>query len=172
MLNRDITMPTGGFLAGGGYGTATNGERVGGAPITIGTIIQLPNIYYNFNDTELRSDALSDLDLVVKMLKMYPEMTIEIASHTDARGSESYNQQLSEKRSQKAVDYIISQGIGVGRAEAVGYGETKPRNRCVNGVKCPDNQHQENRRTEVVIKNLGASFSATQQDPEAIKKTF
>lgn len=169
-LNKDITMPTGGFLAGGGYGTATNGGKVGGGPITVGTIIQLPNIYYNFNDTELRSDALSDLDLVVTMLKMYPEMTIEIVSHTDARGSDSYNQQLSEKRSQKAVDYIISQGIGVGRAEPVGYGETKPRNRCVNGVKCPDSQHQENRRTEVVIKSLGASFSAAQQDPEALKK--
>jgi len=167
-VSKNITMPTGGGSSFGGV--ATNGEEVVGAPITVGTIIQLPNIYYNFNDTELRTDALSDLDLIVKMLNTYPEMVIEIASHTDSRGSETYNQELSEKRSKKAVEYVVAQGISSDRVAPVGYGETKPRNRCINGSKCPESQHQENRRTEVIIKKLGDSFSAVQQDPEAIKK--
>jgi outer membrane protein OmpA-like peptidoglycan-associated protein len=150
-LSRDINISSGIV----GYGKNADGSDVGSAPITEGTIILLPNIYFNFNDYSLRPDAKSDLDLVAKMLKVYTEMVIEVGSHTDARGGEDYNKKLSERRSQSAVEYLISLGISQERLTAVGYGETRPRNRCVNGVKCSDQLHQENRRTEVRILKIG-----------------
>lgn len=150
-LSRDINISSGIV----GYGKNADGSNVGSAPITEGTIILLPNIYFNFNDHALRPDAKTDLDLVAKMLKVYTEMVIEMGSHTDARGGDDYNRKLSERRSQSTVEYLVSLGIPQERLTAVGYGETKPRNRCVNGVKCSDQLHQENRRTEVRILKIG-----------------
>ncbi len=150
-LNRDINISSGIV----GYGKNADGSDVGSAPITEGTTILLPNIYFNFNDFSLRTDAKSDLDLVAKMLKVYTEMVIEVGSHTDSRGGDDYNRKLSERRSQSAVEYLVSLGISKERLTAVGYGETRPRNRCVNNVKCSDQLHQENRRTEVRVLKIG-----------------
>ncbi len=141
-----------------------------GAPIREGTIIQLPNIYYNFDDAGLRPDARADLDLVVRMMNLYPEMEIELGSHTDSRGTDGYNRSLSQRRSDRCVDYLVSQGISAGRINAVGYGESKPRNRCVNGRKCSESEHQENRRTEVVVTRLGNSYSTLLRDDAAIQQ--
>ncbi|MEM9991423.1 MAG: OmpA family protein [Bacteroidota bacterium] len=141
------------------YGSTAN------APIKVGTIIQLPNIYYNFADAGLRTDARSDLDLVARMLQSYPEMEIELGSHTDSRGSDSFNKSLSKRRSESCVDYLIQEhGISSSRIRSAGYGETKPRNRCVNGRKCTEGEHQQNRRTEVIITRLGNSFSSLRND--------
>lgn len=172
VLSRDINISSG--LVGSGSGTgydgyAANGDKVGGAPITEGTTILLPNIYFNFDDYALRSDAKSDLDLVAKMLRLYPEMIVEIGSHTDSRGGDYYNKQLSEKRSQSAVDYLISLGLSSDRLTPVGYGETKPRNRCVNGTKCPERLHQENRRTEVRVISIGETVSEDASDFSSVE---
>ncbi len=172
VLNRDINLSSTLVNSGGGAGYdgyAANGDRVGGAPITEGTTILLPNIYFNFDDYALRSDARSDLDLVAKMLQLYPEMIVEIGSHTDSRGGEGYNQQLSEKRSKSATEYLISLGIGENRLTPVGYGETKPRNRCVNGTKCPERLHQENRRTEVRVISIGETISENTSDFSSVE---
>ncbi|MNY48356.1 Photosystem I chlorophyll a apoprotein A2 [compost metagenome] len=80
-----------------------------------------------------------------------PTMVIELGSHTDSRGSDSYNLQLSQKRAESAVAYIVSKGIDQKRITAKGYGETKPVNHCVNGTKCSDAEFQLNRRTEFAI---------------------
>ncbi len=121
------------------------------APLLPGTIIELPNIYYNFNDATLRPDARKDLDLVVSLLKQQPSVTIEIASHTDCRGSAKYNEELSQRRANGAVDYLVQNGISRDRLRPVGYGESEPRNHCRDGIPCTEAEHARNRRTEIRI---------------------
>ncbi len=121
------------------------------APLMPGTVIELPNIYYNFNDATLRPDARKDLDMLVSLMKQQPTITIELASHTDCRGSANYNQELSQRRANGVVDYLVMKGINRERLRPVGYGESEPRNRCRDGVSCTEQEHARNRRTEVRI---------------------
>lgn len=121
------------------------------APLLPGTVIELPNIYYNFNDATLRPDARKDLDLLVSLLRQQPTITIELASHTDCRGSAKYNQDLSQRRANGVVDYLVSKGISRSRLKPVGYGESEPRNNCQDGISCTEQEHARNRRTEVRI---------------------
>jgi len=81
----------------------------------------------------------------------FPDMKIELSSHTDSRGSNLYNQKLSQSRADAAVAYILSKGISKSRIIAVGYGESRLVNGCSDGVNCSEQQHQENRRTEFQI---------------------
>lgn len=119
--------------------------------IVVGKTIEIPNIYYDVSKWDIRSDAAVELDKVVQFLLDNESITIELGSHTDARGSNSSNQTLSQKRAESAVNYIVSKGIAQDRITAKGYGESKLKNRCVDGVKCSDEEHQENRRTEIRI---------------------
>lgn len=119
-----------------------------------GTVVRLDNIYYDYGKWAIRSDAAKELDKLVQILKDNPTMRIELSSHTDARGSDSYNLNLSEKRAKSAVEYLISQGIDTSRLVAKGYGETKLLNRCKNDVKCSEEEHQFNRRTEFTILDI------------------
>jgi outer membrane protein OmpA-like peptidoglycan-associated protein len=121
------------------------------APLLPGTVIELPNIYYNFNDATLRPDARKDLDLVVSLLKQQPTITIEIASHTDCRGSSKYNEELSQRRANGVVEYLVQNGIHRDRLRPIGYGESQPRNHCHDGVPCTEAEHARNRRTEIRI---------------------
>lgn len=116
-----------------------------------GTIVRLDNIYYDYNKWDIRPDAAKELYKLVKILQDNPTMVIELGSHSDSRGSDSYNLNLSTKRADSAVKYIISQGIESNRLVAKGYGETKVLNRCANDVECSDEEHQYNRRTEFKI---------------------
>jgi outer membrane protein OmpA-like peptidoglycan-associated protein len=122
--------------------------------LEVGTVIELENVYYDYDRYFIRSDAAADLDHVVDLMKKYPSLEIELGSHTDARGSDSYNLELSQKRADAAVVYIISKGIDARRLKAKGYGETQLVNRCANGVPCSDEEHQQNRRTEIKITRL------------------
>lgn len=88
---------------------------------------------------------------MVKILKDNPTIWIELGSHTDSRGKDAYNLNLSQKRAESAVDYIVSRGIDRNRITARGYGETQLLNRCSNGVECTEEEHQLNRRTEFKI---------------------
>lgn len=128
---------------------------IGGSPLYAGMTIRLPNIYFNFDDARLRPDAYRDLDEVVGMLNAFPEMRLELASHTDARGGKSYNQNLSDRRSVSVMDYLVSKGITSQRLEPRGYGESQVRNHCRDGISCTESEHQYNRRTEVKILELG-----------------
>lgn len=109
------------------------------------------NIYYDLDKSDIRPDAALELNKLVTMLKDNPKVKIELSSHTDSRQGNSYNQMLSQLRAESAVKYIISQGIDASRIKAKGYGETKLLNRCGNGVKCSEEEHQLNRRTEFKI---------------------
>lgn len=123
--------------------------------IEIGKAIELENIYYDLDKSDIRSDAAIELNKLVTILLDNPGIKIELSSHTDSRGSDRYNQRLSQRRAESAVEYIISQGIEDERITAKGYGETKLVNECRNGVKCSDEEHQRNRRTEFsVTENL------------------
>jgi outer membrane protein OmpA-like peptidoglycan-associated protein len=99
----------------------------------------------------IREDAAVELDKVVQFLKDNETITIELGSHTDARGSKSSNQTLSQKRAESAVNYIVTNGIDQSRISARGYGEERLKNRCADGVRCSEDEHQENRRTEIKI---------------------
>jgi peptidoglycan-associated lipoprotein len=119
--------------------------------IVINKAIRLDNIYYDFNKANIRQDAAAELDKLVKILSDNPTMWIELGSHTDSRGTKQYNQWLSQRRANSAVQYIIDRGISKNRITAKGYGDTYLLNRCTKGVKCTEVEHQLNRRTEFKI---------------------
>ena len=104
-------------------------------------------IYYDFDKWYIRPDAELELDKLVQVMKENP-ISIELGSHTDSRGSADYNTDLSQKRAESAVRYIVLQGIEATRISAKGYGESMLTNRCADGVKCSEAEHQANRRTE------------------------
>lgn len=118
----------------------------------VGKTIEIPNIYYDVAKWNIRTDAAIELDKVVEFMADNP--TIKIESHTDARGGYKTNQRLSQKRAESAVTYIVESGIDKSRIKAKGYGESKIKNRCKNGVQCNDLEHQENRRTEIKITSI------------------
>lgn len=120
-------------------------------PFASGNVITLPNIYYNFNDSSIRPDAKNDLNALATILNQFPNIQIELASHTDSRGSSRYNESLSQRRAESAMTYLKSKGIEANRMTAKGYGESRLKNQCADGVKCSELEHQVNRRTEFQI---------------------
>ncbi|MCJ0743812.1 OmpA family protein [Pedobacter montanisoli] len=119
--------------------------------IPVNKSFKVQNIYYDFDKDNIRPDAALELNKLVAILKEYPEMKVELGSHTDSRGPDIYNLDLSQRRARSAVNYIISKGINKDRITAKGYGETQLVNKCANGVKCTPDEHQLNRRTEIKI---------------------
>jgi len=119
--------------------------------IVIGKPIVLENIYYDFDKWEIREDAAIELNKLVRVLNDNPNISIEMGSHTDARGTDKYNYILSDKRAQATVEYLIFKGIDRDRLTWKGYGELVPVNGCVNGVECEDVDHDVNRRTEFKV---------------------
>ena len=111
----------------------------------------LEGLYYDLNKWDIRPDAAVVLDDVYEIMVDNPTLKIELSSHTDSRGSDRYNQQLSQKRAESAVAYIVSKGIDSNRIVARGYGESRLVNQCGNGVKCSEEEHQLNRRTEIEV---------------------
>src|SRR5690606_5408755 len=116
--------------------------------------IEVKDINYDYAKWDIRPDAAERLDTLVQTLKDNPKITIELSAHTDSRGKDAYNLDLSQKRAQAAVDYIVSKGIDAGRITAKGYGESKLRNKCKNGVKCSEEMHEKNRRTEFKVTKI------------------
>ncbi|GAB3536229.1 OmpA family protein [Pontibacter brevis] len=114
--------------------------------------IVLENIYYDLDKSDIRVDAAKELDKLATLLENNPQIEIELSAHTDSRESQDYNQALSERRAQAAVDYLVSKGIERDRLTAKGYGKTRLVNGCGDGVICAETEHQKNRRTEFVIK--------------------
>ncbi|MEM1322847.1 MAG: OmpA family protein [Bacteroidota bacterium] len=155
-----------------GDGSSTNGEDgalnnptsieedyVVTSTIKEGTTFELPNIYYNFNDASIRPDARVDLDALSAFLKQYPDIEIELASHTDSRGRSRYNRRLSRKRAENVVKYLVRSGIERNRLQPLGLGEAQIRNHCVDGVNCKEFEHQYNRRTEVRITQISQEIN-------------
>ena len=112
--------------------------------------ITLENIYYDLDDDKIREDAQPTLRDLAANLNLNPDLRIQMASHTDCRGGDDYNQNLSQRRAQSAVNYLISLGIEPDRLQAKGYGESKPAADCVCS-RCSEEEHQRNRRTTFAI---------------------
>ncbi len=116
-----------------------------------GMVISLRDIYYNFDKFDIRVDASKDLQRLLELLRTYPSMHISLESHTDSRGNTEYNKTLSANRARSARSYLVSQGIDPSRLTSEGFGESRLKNRCADGVSCSEAEHQQNRRTEVRV---------------------
>ncbi|MBU6341114.1 MAG: OmpA family protein [Bacteroidetes bacterium] len=120
--------------------------------IQLGKRFQLNNIYYDFDKWDLRPEAMLTLDKLSVFLKDNAGIKVELGSHTDARGADAYNLNLSEKRAKSCVEYLVNtQGINAENITWKGYGETQLVNRCDNNANCSESEHQLNRRTEIKI---------------------
>jgi len=121
------------------------------APEVIENKINIENIYFDLDKSNIRTDAALELDKLVQIMKENPELIIEAGSHTDSRQTEAYNNRLSTRRAKSTRRYIISKGISRKRITAKGFGETQLTNKCSDDVECSDEEHQANRRTEFRI---------------------
>jgi len=114
--------------------------------------IVLNPIFFDFDKANIRTDAQYELENIVDVMRNNPDMVIRIESHTDSRGGDRYNMRLSDRRAKATKDYILSRDIAPGRIQsAKGFGETQLLNKCANGVKCSDKEHQLNRRSYFFI---------------------
>jgi outer membrane protein OmpA-like peptidoglycan-associated protein len=114
--------------------------------------IKLENIYYDFDLWNIRPEGKIELNKLIKYMKEHPDLRVELSSHTDSRASDYYNILLANRRSESCVKYIKKMGIPSDKIIAKGYGEKQLINKCADGVKCTEAEHQENRRTELKIK--------------------
>ncbi len=119
--------------------------------LVVGEKFVMKNIYYDFDKWDILPESEIELDKLVKLMKENPSVSVELSSHTDSRGTNAYNEKLSQKRAESAVNYIISQGVPQSKITAKGYGENQLINRCADGVECTDEEHRMNRRTEFTI---------------------
>jgi outer membrane protein OmpA-like peptidoglycan-associated protein len=124
-------------------------------PIEIGTRIIIDNLYYAYDDAGLRPQAQKELDKIYRLMQDYPRMQIELSSHTDCRGPDNFNLKLSQERALSAKFYLLNKGIVGERIVARGLGESQLRNHCKDGVECTEEEHAINRRTEILILNIG-----------------
>ncbi|MDQ7960013.1 OmpA family protein [Flavobacterium lindanitolerans] len=109
------------------------------------------DIYFDFDEANIRPDAALDLEKIIDVMRQYPGMTVAIRCHTDSRGTREYNLKLSQRRANAVKQYMIEHGIDSSRLSAKGYGETLLRNGCSDGVECTEREHEINRRSEFVI---------------------
>lgn len=117
-------------------------------------VLKLNPIYFDLDKHNIRPDAALELAKVSEVLHDYPRMKIDVRSHTDSRASDSYNLKLSQRRAKSTAEWLMAQGIDESRITYKGYGETQLENKCSNGVKCTEEQHQENRRSEFIVSEL------------------
>jgi OmpA-OmpF porin, OOP family len=125
------------------------------APIEIGQVFRLNNVFFDFDRYSLRPESFIELDRVVKFLNEYPNIEIEMSAHTDSKGADDYNMTLSDNRAKSVREYILLKGVAAARIISKGYGETKPEaaNSNADGTDNPEGR-QINRRVEFkILKN-------------------
>lgn len=115
--------------------------------------VKLDKIYFDFDEAIIREDAALTLNVLVDLMNKYPSMEVEVSAHTDARGPDEYNLNLSKKRAASTLEYVVSQGIERNRLKSIGYGEMQPLNECVKEGICDDREYDINRRCEFTILN-------------------
>ncbi|WP_237705625.1 OmpA family protein [Croceivirga radicis] len=112
---------------------------------------QLGNVYFQFNSSYLTTEDKELLDKLVNIMEEKSNLNIKVTAHTDSRGTEKYNQWLSERRAQRTIDYVVSKGISKNRILYEAFGETQLVNECADGVYCTEEKHSKNRRSEFLI---------------------
>jgi peptidoglycan-associated lipoprotein len=134
--------------------------------ISIDEPIAIDNILYDYDKWDIRADAARELDKLAQLFKDNPHMTFELGAHTDSRGGDNYNLVLSDARAHSAVNYLIQQGVDPDRIAAKGFGETVLVNKCKNGVKCTEEDHQANRRTQFKVTGIDVALKSTDKSPK------
>jgi len=118
----------------------------------LGCRLDLQPIYFDFDKHNIRPDAEVELAKILEAMKEYPQLNIHIESHTDSRGDDAYNMQLSERRAKSTLEWLVDKGIDRDRLSSKGYGESQLVNDCSNDVNCSEEAHQLNRRSMFIIK--------------------
>ena len=111
-------------------------------------------IYFDLDKWNIRPDAALELEKILDIMNQNPSIKIEVRSHTDSRQTYKYNDQLSDRRAKSTIAWLIKKGIKADRLTGKGFGETQLVNKCANGVKCTEKEHQENRRSEFIVSSL------------------
>lgn len=137
----------------GGMGTTHVVDTLYMKKLAIGEIYKIDDIYYDYNKASVREDAKPALDQLMHLLNDNPTLKIQLNSHTDCRGSDTYNLKLSQNRARAVVNYLVERGIAADRLKFKGFGETSPVTDCVC-TQCTEQQYQDNRRTEFQIIDL------------------
>lgn len=124
-------------------------------PVEVGTdlakILDVSIIYFDLDKWNIRPDAAEDLEKIIAVMNQYPNMEIDIRSHTDSRQTHKYNEQLSDRRAKSTLEFLVKNGIKRNRLTAKGYGETQLVNNCSDDVPCSEAEHQKNRRSEFIV---------------------
>ena len=153
-LNLSATMEN--YESGTGFVAGTSEEEASTEillnpidEIILANKVVLNPIYFDFDKSNITAQAAFELDKLVQLMNKYESIVLRAESHTDSRGSATYNQKLSERRALTTAQYVIAKGIAAERITGVGMGETTPVNDC--GTGCSEDEHQMNRRSEFII---------------------
>ena len=120
----------------------------------LGKCFGIKMIYFDLDKSNIRTEAALDLEKILAVLNDYPNMKLDIRSHTDSRASHQYNEALSDRRAKSTIQWLVKNGIVPNRLTGRGYGETELVNKCADGVPCTEEEHQANRRSEFIITAL------------------
>jgi len=127
-------------------------------PVTVGDDLAkafgIKIIYFDLDKWNIRPDAALELEKILDVMKQYPNMKIDVRSHTDSRASHKYNDKLSDRRAKSTMAWLVKNGVTEDRLTGKGYGENKLVNKCADDVKCTEEEHQANRRSEFIITAL------------------
>lgn len=111
----------------------------------------IKTIYFELDKSLIKKEAAFELEKILDVMKQYPAMKIDIRSHTDSRQTTKYNELLSGRRAKSTIEWLVKNGIDPSRLTGKGYGESQLVNKCSDGVKCTEEQHQSNRRSEFIV---------------------
>ncbi|TBW28377.1 OmpA family protein [Gramella sp. KN1008] len=130
-----------------------NGDKIFAARVgdDLARKLNLDPILFDLDKAEIKAGAAEQLDEIAAYMLEYPELLIDIRSHTDSRADDDYNIALSEQRVRVTRDYLIERGVDESRVSGRGYGETELVNICRNGVPCSESEHERNRRSEFIL---------------------
>lgn len=111
----------------------------------------IKTIYFDLDKSLIKKEAAFELEKILDVMKQYPAMKLDIRSHTDSRQKAKYNEALSDRRAKSTINWLVKNGIDASRLTGKGYGESQLVNSCADGVKCTEEQHQANRRSEFIV---------------------
>lgn len=120
----------------------------------IAKMLNIKIIYFDLDKSFIREDAKVELAKVLEVMLQYPTLKIDVRSHTDSRQTHKYNEKLSDRRVKATIAWLVQEGIATERLSGRGYGETQLINQCADGVKCSEEEHQLNRRSEFIVIGL------------------
>lgn len=131
-----------------------------------GLLVELYHIYFDLDEARLREDAIPDLEVFLQLMLSNPNMTGELMAHTDSRGTDVYNLELSQRRADAVLEWLVQRGIARSRLKAKGYGESMLLNQCSNQADCTEEEHARNRRVEfrVSLSNDQGSITSSENN--------